>query len=67
MFHVVATSFDNAAQEVRRELEDQEYGFSTDRVVTNVEFICREEFMANGRRALYGENDENHLMITKED
>lgn len=24
-------------------------------------------FMSNGKRALYGDNDENHLMISKED
>ncbi len=37
------------------------------RVVTNVEFICREAFMQNGKRALYGDKDENHLMIAKGD
>ena len=50
-----------------RELNAQDYGYSGDRVVTNVEFICRETFMQNGKRALYGDNDENHLMIAKED
>ena len=66
VFHVIATTFDSAAGEVRKELETQEYGYSGDRVVTNVEFICRETFMQNGKRALYGDNDENHLMIVKE-
>ena len=67
VFYVIATTFDNAAGEVTRELDDQDYGYSGDRVVTNVEFICRESFMQNGKRALYGDNDENHLMISKED
>lgn len=66
VFHVIAKDFNSAAQEVKRELSDQEYGFSSSRVVTNVEFICREEFMANGKRALYGDNNENHLMIVKD-
>ena len=67
VFYVVATTFDKAAQEVRRELNDQDYGFSSGRVVTSVDFICREHFMSNGKRALYGDNDENHLMVTKEE
>ena len=67
VFHVIATSFDYAAGEVTRELNAQDYGYSGDRVVTNVEFICREAFMQNGKRALYGDKDENHLMIAKGD
>ena len=67
IFHVIATTFDHAAGEVTRELNDQDYGDSGDRVVTNVELICRETFMQNGKRALYGDNDENHLMIAKEE
>ena len=66
-FYVVATTFDNAAQEVRRELNDQDYGFSSGRVITSIDFICREQFMANGKRALYGERDENHLMVANEE
>lgn len=66
VFYVITTSFDNAAGEVTRELNAQDYGYSGDRVVTNVEFICREAFMQNGKRALYGDNNENHLMIAKE-
>ena len=66
VFHVVATSFDKAAQEVRRELNDQDYGFTSNRVITSIDFICREEFMGNGRRALYGDDNENHLMIAKD-
>lgn len=66
-FYVVASSFDYAAGEVTRELDAQDYGYSGDRVVTNVEFICRETFRSNGKRALYGDNNENHLMISKED
>lgn len=67
VFYVIATTFDYAAGEVTRELNAQDYGYTVDRVVTNVEFICREQFMANGKRALYGDNEENHLMISKED
>lgn len=67
VFYVIATTFDYAAGEVTRELNAQDYGYSSDRVVTNVEFICRETFMQNGKRALYGDNDENHLMIANED
>jgi hypothetical protein len=67
VFHVIATTFDSAAGEVTMELNAQDYGYSGDRVVTNVEFVCREAFMQNGKRALYGDHDENHLMIAKED
>lgn len=67
MFYVVASSFDHAADEVTRELNAQDYGYSAERVVTNVEFICRQTFMINGKRALYGDNNENHLMISNED
>lgn len=67
VFYVIAKSFDYAAGEVTRELNAQDYGYSGDRVVTNVEFICREAFMQNGKRALYGDKDENHLMIAKGD
>lgn len=65
-FYVVASSFDRAVGEVMRELNSQDYGYSAQRVVTSVDFICRQSFMANGKRALYGDNDENHLMISKE-
>ena len=67
VFYVIATTFDYAAGEVTRELNAQDYGYTGGRVVTNVEFICRETFMQKGKRALYGDNDENHLMISKED
>ena len=67
MFYVVASSFDHDADEVTRELNAQDYGCSAERVVTNVEFICRQTFMINGKRALYGDNNENHLMISNED
>lgn len=66
-FYVVASSFDYAAGEVTRELNAQDYGYSGQRVVTSVDFICRQTFISNGKRALYGDNDENHLMISKED
>lgn len=67
MFYVVASSFDHVAGEVTRELNAQDYGCSAERVVTTVEFICRQMFMINGKRALYGDNNENHLMISNED
>ena len=66
-FYVVASSFGYAAAEVTRELNAQDYGFSEGRVVTSVNFICRQTFMSNGKRALYGYDDENHLMISMED
>jgi hypothetical protein len=66
IFYVIATSFDCAVDEVTNELNAQDYGFSGQRVVTSVDFICRQTFMSNGKRALYGDNDENHLMISKE-
>lgn len=66
-FYVVASSFGYAAAEVTRELNAQNYGHSDERVVTNINFICRQTFMSNGKRALYGDYDENHLMISKED
>ena len=62
-FHVIATSFDAAEQAVNGELESQDYGYSGDRCVERVEKICRETFMSNGKRALYGDKDENHLII----
>lgn len=62
-FYVIATSFDAAAQAVNGELESQDYGYSGDRCVERVEKICRETFMSNGKRVLYGEKDENHLII----
>lgn len=67
MFYVVATSFDSAANVVSEELNSQDYGFYSNRTIVNVEFICREVFMDNGQRFLSGDNDENHLMISKED
>lgn len=66
VFYVVASSFDCAAGEVTRELDEQDYGYSGQRAVTHIDFICRQKFMSNGRRALYGEGDENHLIIPKE-
>lgn len=66
VFYVVASSFDCAAAFVTRELNGQEYGYSGQRAVTHIDFICRQTFMPNGRRALYGDNDENHLIILKE-
>jgi len=63
-FYVVASSFDYAAVEVASELNAQDYGYSDERVVTSVNFICRQTFMSNGKRVLYGDNDENHLMIS---
>lgn len=66
VFYVVAATFDCAAAEVTRELNEQDYGYSGQRAVTRIDFICRQAFMSNGRRALYGEGDENHLIIPKE-
>ena len=66
-FHVISSSFDRAAVEVKLRLQEQDYGYSGERTVTSVEFICRQTFMANGKQALYGDNDENHLMIAKEE
>ena len=62
-FHVVATSFDAAAQAVSRELDSQDYGYSGDRRIEQVEYVCRQSFMTDGRRALYGDGDENHLIV----
>lgn len=66
-FYVVTSSFDYAAVEVASELNAQDYGYSDERVVTSVNFICRQTFMSNGKRVLYGDNDDNHLMISKGD
>lgn len=62
-FHVVSASFDGAAMAVTDELNSQDYGFSDDRLITDVAFICRQQWMRNGRRALYGEDDRNHLVV----
>jgi len=51
IFYVIATTFDYAAGEVTRELDAQDYGYSGDRVVTNVEFICREMAIEPGEPA----------------
>ena len=63
-FHVVATSFDNAAKAVEDELNSQDYGYSNDRRITRVESICQQVFMSNGKRALYGDGDVNHLIVS---
>ena len=63
IFYVVGTSFDNAAKTVEDELDEQNYGYSGDRRITRVEPICQQVFMSNGKRALYGDDDTNHLII----
>ena len=60
-FFVVAQSFDHAAGEVRKELELQDYGSSGDREITNIEFLCRQCFLGNGRRAL--SDSSYHLIV----
>ena len=62
-FLVVSTDFNAAAQAVSDELNAQDYGYSNDRVVTRVEFLMRQQWMSNGKRALYGDKNENHLLI----
>lgn len=62
-FHVVSTDFNAAAQAVSDELNAQDYGYSNDRHVTRVEFLMRQRFMEDCRRALYGDDDENHFII----
>ena len=62
-FFVVSTDFNAAAKAVSDELDSQDYGYSNDRQVTRVEFLMRQRFMQNGKRALYGDNDVNHLLI----
>ena len=62
-FFVVSTDFNAAAKAVSDELDSQDYGYSNDRQVTRVEFLMRQRFMSNGKRALYGDNDVNHLLI----
>lgn len=61
-FYVVAGSFDEAAELVRNELKAQNYGYSSDREVVEVKFLCRQHFF-NGKRYLCGDNGENNLMI----
>jgi len=63
LFYVVAETFDGAADAVNEELNSQDYGYTNDRLVVSVDFVCRQTFMSNGKRALYGEKDENHLII----
>lgn len=65
-FYVVATSFDSASEEVYRELNSQDYGYSFGRTVVNVELIRRQMFMSNGKQALYGDNDINKLIIVED-
>jgi hypothetical protein len=65
-FHVVATSFDAAAKAVSDELNSQDYGYSGDRRIMQVEHVCTEQWMKDGRRALYGDGDENHLIVCHE-
>lgn len=59
---MVAGSFDLAAELVRNELNALNYGFSSDREVVEVKFLCRQHF-SSGTRFLSGDNGENNLMI----
>lgn len=61
-FYVVAGSFDEAAELVRNELQMQKYGYSSEREVVEVKFLCRQHF-SGGKRFLCGDNGENNLMI----
>lgn len=61
-FYVVAGSFDLAAELVRNELKAQNYGYSSDREVVSVKFLCRQHF-SGGKRFLSGNNGENNLFI----
>lgn len=63
-FHVIATSFDKAAKAVEEVLNSQDYGYSSDRRITRVESICQQVFMSNGKRALYGDGNVNHLIVS---
>jgi len=60
-FYVVAQSFDHAAGEVSKELELQDYGYSYAREITNIEVLCHQRFLGNGRRDL--SDSSCHLMV----
>lgn len=62
-FYVVSATFDDAAKIVGDELNNQDYGYSSDRLITSVDFICRQELLDNGMRKLYGEHDDYHLIL----
>lgn len=62
-FYVIGASFDDASSIVSDELDTREIGFRSDRKVTRVEFLARQEFIPGGMRALEGDGDDNHLII----
>lgn len=54
-FYVIAGSFDQAAELIKDELDNQNYGYSNDREVVSVKFICQQHFY-NGKRYFSGDN-----------
>ena len=64
-FYVVAGSFDAAQARVYNELNDSEYGYSNDRVVTMVHLIRRENIAANGKHYFHDENDLDKFLIVE--
>ena len=49
-FYVIASSFDEAAKLVEKRLGDADYGYSSDRVVANIELLGVEHFYSYGNR-----------------
>lgn len=61
-FYAVAGSFDQAANLVYDELNAQTYGYSGEREVVAVKFVCRQRF-SNGKRFFCGDDGKNHLLV----
>ena len=59
-FYVIAGSFDQAAELIKNELDKQNYGYSNDRTVVSVKFVCQQRFY-DGKR--YFCEDNTNLLV----
>lgn len=64
-FYVVTSSWDSAAENVKSELDNADYGYSCDRKVESIELIRTEHFF-NKRRFFSGDNDINKFIVVDE-
>ena len=54
-FYVVAEDVNSAAALLIEELDKSKYGFSEDRIITNIKIIASEDYYYNGERRFYVE------------
>lgn len=59
-FFIVATSFDEAANELRRRLDESDYGFDNYRKITSIELVATQSFFNNKQSF---REDEGNLII----